>query len=194
MYLFSYLFIDAPSVLSSASIAAAYCAEQKTSKEHCSKNLFPTRCKRGFTRHSSLIKLQKNIQSDRRKIHSAPSSPTKQNTSMCLKDKFSSVLSCVHFKILKGYSAMLNTMLFVLYLLKCGGPTGSNQIFARMRLWSTICFFLSILTKFRKTHSIAIPYMCIEPQKSRKCAVDIFTAHFQMLFEVLFTSFTFSYP
>ncbi|XP_015279901.1 PREDICTED: transcription factor E2F8 [Gekko japonicus] len=55
--------------------------ELKTSKEHCSKNLFPTRCKQRFTRHPSLIKLPKNIQNDHRKIHSAPSSPIKKNTS-----------------------------------------------------------------------------------------------------------------
>nr|XP_056707677.1 transcription factor E2F8 [Euleptes europaea] len=72
---------DAPSVLSPMTVAPAHPVEQKSSKEHCSKNLFPTRCKQGFTRHPSLIKMPKNTQSDHRKIHSAPSSPIKKNTS-----------------------------------------------------------------------------------------------------------------
>uniref|UniRef100_A0A3P9Q3C2 Transcription factor E2F8 n=2 Tax=Poecilia reticulata TaxID=8081 RepID=A0A3P9Q3C2_POERE len=48
------------------------------SVENCAKNLFPSSgAKRSFTRHPSLIKLAKSIQDDRRKINSAPSSPTK---------------------------------------------------------------------------------------------------------------------
>ncbi|XP_061466644.1 transcription factor E2F8 isoform X2 [Rhineura floridana] len=62
-------------------IPLSHPVEGKSSKEHCSKNLFPTRSKQGFTRHPSLIKLTKSIQSDQRKIRSAPSSPFKKNTS-----------------------------------------------------------------------------------------------------------------
>ncbi|XP_065539497.1 transcription factor E2F8 isoform X2 [Lathamus discolor] len=47
------------------------------SKQQCSKNLFPSRGKQNFTRHSSLIKLVKSIENDRRKIQSAPTSPVK---------------------------------------------------------------------------------------------------------------------
>ncbi|KAM8812598.1 transcription factor E2F8 isoform 2-T2 [Rhynchonycteris naso] len=47
------------------------------SKENCAKNLFSTQGKPNFTRHPSLIKLVKSIESDRRKINSAPSSPIK---------------------------------------------------------------------------------------------------------------------
>ncbi|XP_048342983.1 transcription factor E2F8 isoform X2 [Sphaerodactylus townsendi] len=72
---------DAPSVLSPTTIVPAHPVEQKSSKEHCSKNLFPTKSKQGFTRHPSLIKLTKSIQSDHRKIRSAPSSPIKKSTS-----------------------------------------------------------------------------------------------------------------
>ncbi|KYO21895.1 transcription factor E2F8 isoform A [Alligator mississippiensis] len=54
--------------------------EPKPSKEQCSKNLFPTRGKQIFTRHPSLMKLVKSIESDRR-IHSAPTSPVKTSTS-----------------------------------------------------------------------------------------------------------------
>ncbi|XP_066220643.1 transcription factor E2F8 [Saccopteryx leptura] len=46
-------------------------------KENCAKNLFSTQGKPNFTRHPSLIKLVKSIESDRRKINSAPSSPIK---------------------------------------------------------------------------------------------------------------------
>uniref|UniRef100_A0A670IDY1 Transcription factor E2F8 n=1 Tax=Podarcis muralis TaxID=64176 RepID=A0A670IDY1_PODMU len=53
----------------------------KSSKEHCSKNLFPTRSKQGFIRHPSLMKLAKGAQSNQRKIRSAPSSPVKKNAS-----------------------------------------------------------------------------------------------------------------
>ncbi|XP_072649895.1 transcription factor E2F8 isoform X2 [Canis lupus baileyi] len=49
------------------------------SKDNCAKNLFSTRGKPNFTRHPSLIKLVKSIESDRRKINSAPSSPIKTN-------------------------------------------------------------------------------------------------------------------
>ncbi|XP_077178167.1 transcription factor E2F8 isoform X2 [Paroedura picta] len=69
---------DASSVHSPSSIALSHPVDQETSKDHCSKNLFPTRCKQGFTRHPSLIKSAKN---DHRKTHSAPSSPIKKNTS-----------------------------------------------------------------------------------------------------------------
>ncbi|KYO21898.1 transcription factor E2F8 isoform D [Alligator mississippiensis] len=56
--------------------------EPKPSKEQCSKNLFPTRGKQIFTRHPSLMKLVKSIESDRR-IHSAPTSPVKTSTTGC---------------------------------------------------------------------------------------------------------------
>ncbi|NXJ76376.1 E2F8 factor, partial [Trogon melanurus] len=52
-------------------------SESITSKEQCSKNLFPSRGKQNFTRHPSLIKLVKSIENDRRKIQSAPTSPVK---------------------------------------------------------------------------------------------------------------------
>uniref|UniRef100_A0A8C2TT06 Transcription factor E2F8 n=1 Tax=Coturnix japonica TaxID=93934 RepID=A0A8C2TT06_COTJA len=54
-------------------------SEPTNSKEQCSKNLFPSRIKQNFTRHPSLIKLVKSIESDRRKIQSAPTSPVKIN-------------------------------------------------------------------------------------------------------------------
>ncbi|XP_045664581.1 transcription factor E2F8 isoform X2 [Ursus americanus] len=50
---------------------------KRPSKDNCAKNLFSTRGKPNFTRHPSLIKLVKSIESDRRKINSAPSSPIK---------------------------------------------------------------------------------------------------------------------
>ncbi|XP_070282741.1 transcription factor E2F8 isoform X1 [Myotis yumanensis] len=50
---------------------------RQPSKENCAKNLFSTHRKPNFTRHPSLIKLVKSIESDRRKINSAPSSPIK---------------------------------------------------------------------------------------------------------------------
>nr|XP_033783792.1 transcription factor E2F8 [Geotrypetes seraphini]XP_033783793.1 transcription factor E2F8 [Geotrypetes seraphini] len=53
--------------------------ELKTAKEQCAKNLFPSSGKQSFTRHPSLVKLAKRIESDRRKINSAPTSPTKTN-------------------------------------------------------------------------------------------------------------------
>ncbi|NWY05906.1 E2F8 factor, partial [Nothoprocta ornata] len=56
-------------------------SESIASKEQCSKNLFPSRVKQGFTRHPSLIKLVKSIENDRRKIQSAPTSPVKISTS-----------------------------------------------------------------------------------------------------------------
>ncbi|KAK5610642.1 hypothetical protein CRENBAI_002075 [Crenichthys baileyi] len=50
----------------------------ESSIENCAKNLFSSSgAKRSFTRHPSLIKLSRNIQDDRRKINSAPSSPAK---------------------------------------------------------------------------------------------------------------------
>ncbi|XP_054442229.1 transcription factor E2F8 [Pteronotus mesoamericanus] len=52
---------------------------RQPSKENCAKNLFSTHGKPNFTRHPSLIKLVKSIESDRRKINSAPSSPVKTN-------------------------------------------------------------------------------------------------------------------
>uniref|UniRef100_A0A8D1AG65 Transcription factor E2F8 n=1 Tax=Sus scrofa TaxID=9823 RepID=A0A8D1AG65_PIG len=52
---------------------------RRPSKENCAKNLFSTHGKPNFTRHPSLIKLVKSIESDRRKINSAPSSPIKTN-------------------------------------------------------------------------------------------------------------------
>ncbi|XP_062951464.1 transcription factor E2F8 [Cynocephalus volans] len=52
---------------------------RQSSKENCAKNLFSTSGKPNFTRHPSLIKLVKSIESDRRKINSAPSSPIKIN-------------------------------------------------------------------------------------------------------------------
>ncbi|NXK90965.1 E2F8 factor, partial [Formicarius rufipectus] len=55
-------------------------SESVPSKEHCSKNLFPSKGKQNFTRHSSLIKLVKSIENDRRKIQSAPTSPVKIST------------------------------------------------------------------------------------------------------------------
>ncbi|CAK6449276.1 unnamed protein product [Pipistrellus nathusii] len=48
---------------------------RQPSIENCAKNLFATHRKSNFTRHPSLIKLVKSIESDRRKISSAPSSP-----------------------------------------------------------------------------------------------------------------------
>ncbi|XP_027388102.1 transcription factor E2F8 isoform X2 [Bos indicus x Bos taurus] len=57
--------------------AASDLEARQSSKENCAKNLFSTRGKPNFTRHPSLIKLVKSIESDRRKINSAPSSPIK---------------------------------------------------------------------------------------------------------------------
>ncbi|XP_076790990.1 transcription factor E2F8 isoform X2 [Arvicanthis niloticus] len=59
-------------------LTASLEAEQ-SAKENCAKNLFSTRGKPSFTRHPSLIKLVKTIESDRRKISSAPSSPVKNS-------------------------------------------------------------------------------------------------------------------
>ncbi|NWT56063.1 E2F8 factor, partial [Erythrocercus mccallii] len=56
-------------------------SESIPSKEQCSKALFPSKGKQNFTRHSSLIKLVKSIENDRRKIQSAPTSPVKISTS-----------------------------------------------------------------------------------------------------------------
>ncbi|NXI17658.1 E2F8 factor, partial [Irena cyanogastra] len=56
-------------------------SESITSKEQCSKALFPSKGKQNFTRHSSLIKLVKSIENDRRKIQSAPTSPVKISAS-----------------------------------------------------------------------------------------------------------------
>ncbi|NXD45459.1 E2F8 factor, partial [Copsychus sechellarum] len=57
-------------------------SESIPSKEQCSKALFPSKVKQNFTRHSSLIKLVKSIENDRRKIQSAPTSPVKISASM----------------------------------------------------------------------------------------------------------------
>ncbi|NWS21201.1 E2F8 factor, partial [Pachyramphus minor] len=70
-------------------------SESVPSKEHFSKNLFPSKGKQNFTRHSSLIKLVKSIENDRRKIQSAPTSPVKMNTSRYL-------FFQVHFKVRSG--------------------------------------------------------------------------------------------
>ncbi|XP_066503851.1 transcription factor E2F8 isoform X2 [Hoplias malabaricus] len=51
--------------------------ESRASLENCTKNLFSSSGKRSFTRHHSLVKLAKSIQEDRRKINSAPASPTR---------------------------------------------------------------------------------------------------------------------
>ncbi|NXO41428.1 E2F8 factor, partial [Locustella ochotensis] len=56
-------------------------SEAIPSKEQCSKALFPSKGKQNFTRHSSLIKLVKSIENDRRKIQSAPTSPVKISAS-----------------------------------------------------------------------------------------------------------------
>ncbi|KAM5138272.1 transcription factor E2F8 isoform 1-T2 [Mantella aurantiaca] len=53
----------------------------RSPKENCAKNLFSSRGKQSFTRHQSLIKLARSIENDRRKINSAPSSPTKSDSS-----------------------------------------------------------------------------------------------------------------
>ncbi|KAM4846045.1 transcription factor E2F8 isoform 2-T4 [Thomomys bottae] len=60
-------------------IATSDLEVRQSTKENCAKNLFSTRGKPNFTRHPSLIKLVKSIESDRRKINSAPSSPVKNN-------------------------------------------------------------------------------------------------------------------
>ncbi|NWI95833.1 E2F8 factor, partial [Pitta sordida] len=66
---------------STSTTCSAPISEPTPSKEHCSKNLFPSKGKQNFTRHSSLIKLVKSIENDRRKIQSAPTSPVKISTS-----------------------------------------------------------------------------------------------------------------
>uniref|UniRef100_A0A8D0H6V5 Transcription factor E2F8 n=1 Tax=Sphenodon punctatus TaxID=8508 RepID=A0A8D0H6V5_SPHPU len=68
-------------VPTTTTIVPSHSVECKSAKEQCSKNLFPSRGKQSFTRHPSLMKLVKTIESDRRKIHSAPSSPTKKTDS-----------------------------------------------------------------------------------------------------------------
>ncbi|ERE77361.1 transcription factor E2F8 [Cricetulus griseus] len=60
-------------------LATSFLEVEQSAKENCAKNLFSTRGKPNFTRHPSLIKLVKSIESDRRKISSAPSSPIKSN-------------------------------------------------------------------------------------------------------------------
>uniref|UniRef100_A0A674IF78 Transcription factor E2F8 n=1 Tax=Terrapene triunguis TaxID=2587831 RepID=A0A674IF78_9SAUR len=70
---------DTKPVTTTTSLIPSNSAKSKYLKEQCSKNLFPSRGKQSFTRHPSLIKLVKTIESDRRKIHSAPSSPSKTN-------------------------------------------------------------------------------------------------------------------
>ncbi|NWV33124.1 E2F8 factor, partial [Grantiella picta] len=63
-------------------------SESIPSIEQCSKTLFPSKGKQNFTRHSSLIKLVKSIENDRRKIQSAPTSPVKISASMYLFPSF----------------------------------------------------------------------------------------------------------
>nr|XP_048286121.1 transcription factor E2F8 [Myodes glareolus]XP_048286122.1 transcription factor E2F8 [Myodes glareolus]XP_048286123.1 transcription factor E2F8 [Myodes glareolus] len=58
-------------------LTTSFLEVEQSAKENCAKNLFSTRGKPSFTRHPSLIKLVKSIESDRRKISSAPSSPVK---------------------------------------------------------------------------------------------------------------------
>ncbi|NWS97614.1 E2F8 factor, partial [Mionectes macconnelli] len=72
-------------------------SESIPSKEHCSKNLFPSKGKQNFTRHSSLIKLVKSIENDRRKIQSAPTSPIKMSTSRYLFLSLSQIQSCIKY-------------------------------------------------------------------------------------------------
>ncbi|NWR29281.1 E2F8 factor, partial [Tachuris rubrigastra] len=74
-------------------------SESVPSKEHCSKNLFPSKGKQNFTRHSSLIKLVKSIENDRRKIQSAPTSPVKMSTSryLFLSLFLSQIQSCIKY-------------------------------------------------------------------------------------------------
>ncbi|XP_075783833.1 transcription factor E2F8 [Pelodiscus sinensis] len=71
---------DTKPLTTTTSLVPSNSAKSKSPKEQCSKNLFPLRGKQNFTRHPSLIKLVKTIESDRRKIHSAPSSPSKTST------------------------------------------------------------------------------------------------------------------
>uniref|UniRef100_A0A8C8STQ0 Transcription factor E2F8 n=1 Tax=Pelusios castaneus TaxID=367368 RepID=A0A8C8STQ0_9SAUR len=72
--------LDTKPITITTALVPSNSEESKSSKEQCSKNLFPSRGKQSFTRHPSLIKLVKTIESDRRKIHSAPSSPSKTST------------------------------------------------------------------------------------------------------------------
>ncbi|XP_063044983.1 transcription factor E2F8 isoform X2 [Engraulis encrasicolus] len=66
-----------------ANAAATRTLGSRASIENCAKNLFSSSPsaggggKRGFTRHPSLMKMVKSIQDDRRKINSAPSSPSR---------------------------------------------------------------------------------------------------------------------
>ncbi|NXT65510.1 E2F8 factor, partial [Chaetops frenatus] len=64
-------------------------SESIPSKEQCSKALFPSKGKQNFTRHSSLIKLVKTIENDRRKIQSAPTSPVKISAIFALQNNLS---------------------------------------------------------------------------------------------------------
>lgn len=67
--------------------------ESRSSVDNCTKNLFCSpNTKRGFTRHHSLVKLAKSIQEDRRKINSAPSSPSKITSECIISDVFISTL------------------------------------------------------------------------------------------------------
>lgn len=63
-------------------LTTSFLEVEQSAKENCAKNLFSTRGKPSFTRHPSLIKLVKRIESDRRKISSAPSSPVKSSKGM----------------------------------------------------------------------------------------------------------------
>ncbi|XP_051030233.1 transcription factor E2F8 [Phodopus roborovskii] len=60
-------------------LATPFSEVEPSARGNCAKTLFSTRGKPNFTRHPSLIKLVKSIESDRRKISSAPSSPIKSS-------------------------------------------------------------------------------------------------------------------
>ncbi|XP_062404652.1 transcription factor E2F8 [Sardina pilchardus] len=73
----------------SSTTATAKALESRSSVENCAKNLFSSPGgKRGFTRHPSLMKMVKSIQDDRRKINSAPSSPTRVTSSESSSSEF----------------------------------------------------------------------------------------------------------
>lgn len=82
-YMFS-SFCFSDTKLEATSTTSSPISESITSKEQCSKALFPSKGKQNFTRHSSLIKLVKSIENDRRKIQSAPTTPVKISASMYL--------------------------------------------------------------------------------------------------------------
>ncbi|XP_041917365.1 transcription factor E2F8 isoform X2 [Alosa sapidissima] len=79
---------EVPRTMSSTT-ATTKTLESRSSVENCAKNLFSSPGgKRGFTRHPSLMKMVKSIQEDRRKINSAPSSPTRVTSSESLSSEF----------------------------------------------------------------------------------------------------------